>query len=110
MFSSISVLLKRSGEQNERPNVAAGNKRKGDKPGMKVFRMWTKSLYYKYVYFHPIHHKGLFFEAILRHIVLAYTYARLCRLHVFFPCRPYRRSSVSGSHHVDVDIHVGQIT
>jgi hypothetical protein len=69
MFSSISGLLKRSGEQNEGPNVAAGKKRKGDKPGIKLFRTWTKSLYY--VYFHPIHHKGLFFEAILRHIVLA---------------------------------------
>jgi hypothetical protein len=30
MFSSISVLLKRSGEENDGPKVAAGKKRKGE--------------------------------------------------------------------------------
>ena len=46
-----------------------------------MFRTWTESLYY--AHFQPIHHKSLFFEALLRHIGLAYTYARLCNLHVF---------------------------
>jgi hypothetical protein len=33
-FTSISVLLKRSGEENDRPNVAAGKKQRGYKPGI----------------------------------------------------------------------------